>query len=58
MLRRLPQGLRHLRAIIVAVHDCYVCAHKAERLSIDRKSAIARLDKSRPAAVGPLRNRE
>ena len=60
-LRRLPQGFRHVCAIVVAIHYGDVCAHEPERLAIDHKSQAVRLHKAGPSArhrAAPTRNRK
>jgi hypothetical protein len=58
VLRGLSQSLGHFCTIVIAIHHGYIRADEAKRFSIDREPAIARLDKSGPAAVRPSRNRE
>src|SRR5207253_4210590 len=38
MLRCLSQGLRHVCAIVVAIHDSHVRANKSERSAVDDES--------------------
>ena len=60
-LRGLPQGFRHVRAIVVAIHYGDVCAHEPEWLAIDHKSQAVRLHKAGASArhrKAPTRNRK
>jgi hypothetical protein len=58
VLRGLAQSLGHLGPIVIAIHHRHVRAYEAKGSAIDYESAVAGLHKSRPAAVGPVRNRQ
>src|SRR5581483_11600531 len=49
--RRLPQGLRQLRAIVAAIHPRDICADEPKRTAIDHEATTFTLHESGPSAA-------